>query len=277
MALEMLFATPLLMHNKITRLYSFYDETWLKLWDNRHRLVSKKADAFIGYAYQQASKYGIRGSRVAAVKKAIDLFMCFMKPDGSWQHVKLGDYEQLITSFAKTTEHCDIIDIPLTGQGKIVRHLEVCNRKVPFTTSVKEAYSVFNRLYDAYGERARQAERNEGIDWKALSHAVRVGTMSRDYLKTGVMELPCPNAKHLLDIKRGLLSYAEVAEEIETLIGEVKNAAATSTLPEEPDTAWCDSFIVETYGEKVLHGLRPDRKKDYGHSGPYLRLVQDQS
>lgn len=46
---------------------------------------------------------------------------------------------------------------------------------MPFTGSIKSAREIAQRLVNEYGQRALQAERNEGIDWKALSHAVRVG------------------------------------------------------------------------------------------------------
>jgi hypothetical protein len=42
------------------------------------------------------------------------------------------------------------------------------------------------------------AETQEGVDWKALSHAVRVGTQALELLKTGHVTFPLPNAAHVV-------------------------------------------------------------------------------
>lgn len=49
-------------------------ELWDHLRANRHRLLTKKSAAFVGYCHQQANKYGIKGSRVAAARNAAQLF-----------------------------------------------------------------------------------------------------------------------------------------------------------------------------------------------------------
>jgi hypothetical protein len=125
--------------------------------------------------------------------------------------------------------------------GRLVRHLEVCGRKMPFTSAIKSAREVVQRLVDEYGERALQAERNEGVDWKALSHAVRVGREALELLETGRIIFPLSCAAEILAIKRGVRSYAAVGEEIERLLGAVEGAATRSTLRDEPDlssTIW---------------------------------------
>ena len=49
----------------------------------------------------------------------------------------------------------------------------VLGRKYQTTLSLIELKQSLNKLDAEYGERARKAEANEGIDWKALSHACR--------------------------------------------------------------------------------------------------------
>ena len=112
--------------------------------------------------------------------------------------------EQLAAELADLagTEHVALIDIALPGD-RLVRHLEVCGRKMPFTASIKTAREVAARLVDEFGERARQAERSEGVDWKALSHAVRVGRQAIELLGTGRITFPLPDADRLRRIKDG--------------------------------------------------------------------------
>ena len=43
---------------------------WREVVANRSKLITKKSAAFLGYCRQQANKYGIKGSRVAAARAA---------------------------------------------------------------------------------------------------------------------------------------------------------------------------------------------------------------
>jgi len=83
----------------------------------------------------------------------------------------------------------------------------VCGKKMPFTSSIKSAREIAQRLVNDYGQRALQAERSEGIDWKALSHAVRVGREALELLHTGKITLPLPYAAEILAIKQGERIY----------------------------------------------------------------------
>ena len=136
--------------------------------------------------------------------------------------------------------------------GRLVRHLEVCGRKMPFTSSIKSAREVVQRLVDEYGERALQAERNEGVDWKALSHAVRVGQEALELLETGRITFPLPCAAEVLAVKHGERPYAAVGEEIERLLEAVEGAATRSTLRDEPDQDFIDDLVARTHRASVL-------------------------
>jgi hypothetical protein len=95
------------------------------------------------------------------------------------------------------------------------------------------------------------AERNEGVDWKSLSHAVRVGREAMEFLATGWITFPLPYADHILAIKRGLVPYSDVAAEIETLLTSVEDAQAKSCLPEAPDQDYMDDLVCRAYGGQV--------------------------
>ncbi len=71
-------------------------------------------------------------------------------------------------------------------------------------------------------EGARAAERNEGVDWKALSHTVRVGYEALELLESGSLTYPSPTREHLRAIKAGEVPYAAVAAEIDALCRQSK-------------------------------------------------------
>lgn len=220
---------------------------WEHIKENRRKLLTKKSASFLGYCRTQANKYGIKGSRVSAAKKAMEFFGDGLAEFGPL--AKVGDLFDL-PSPEFEDEHTRIITKETT-QGHYETYFECCNRMVGFKNTLKEARSIYTRIYEEYGKRARLAEANEGIDWKALSHAVRVGYEAIELLQTANVTFPLPYAQHILDIKLGKKSYKEVAEEIEQLLGRVEYEAAKSDLLEEPDYEWIDKVILEHYGYEV--------------------------
>lgn len=221
---------------------------WLKITDNRHRLVSSKSASFLGYCRQQANKYGIKGSRMKAAELAAERLetLLIMKYNG-----RLGEFDLWLMENLSGVEHIEFVDIP-TPNGGVVRHLSVCGRKAPYTSSLKTASEIFTKLYTQYGVRARAAKANEGVDWKALSHAVRVGTQAVELLTSGHVTFPRPEAAHLVAIKTGQLTYEEVANEIEDLLTMVEEAALSSTLPSEPDHQFMEDLTLEAYHDIVV-------------------------
>jgi hypothetical protein len=209
---------------------------------NREKLLTKRSAAFVGYCRTQANKYGIKGSRVAAAKRAAEQFTDRLAVFGATSKVEeFFDSKDCIID-----AHTSIITKETTG-GNFERYFVCCDRMVGFKNTVKEAAAIFNRIYDNYGDRARQAETNEGIDWKALSHAVRVGNEALELLETHKITFPLPNAPHILDIKQGKLPYKAVAEEIEGLLEQVELAATHSTLRDEADKEFIDDLVYQQY------------------------------
>ena len=133
-------------------------------------------------------------------------------------------------------------------------HLQVCGRKIPYGSTVKFAKQVFGRILEGYGQRAVKAHLAGGIDWKALSHAVRVNEEALELLNTGYITFPRPEAALLKNIKMGSVPYEQVAEKIEQGLAELTEAHTTSNLRDVPDREWADEFVYEVYSRKVTSG-----------------------
>lgn len=223
---------------------------WYEIRENRDKLLCKRSTAFVGYCRQQANKYGVKGSRVAAAKKAMSFFesACLM----SGTVAKVRDYEGLLYELVdENRDHMAFVDQTINKAGDVGRFYECCNRKVGFDITVKEARGIFTRIYENYGVRARLAESNKGVDWKALSHAVRVGQEALELLQTAHVTFPLVNAAHVLAIKRGEVPYQQVDDEIQELLAEVEQAAILSPLPERADTEWIDNFVVAVHLRQI--------------------------
>lgn len=246
LALDMLFAPRWAMLNNPS-------PVWHELVRNRSKLLSRRATSFIHYCRNQASKYGIRGSRVHAVRNIVEWFDAAIAEHGHL--AKLEEAAPTLPEFIaeRKLEHTQIVYIDHPSRPDPIPHLECCGRKAPFFTSLKETRAIYVRVLDAYGARALMAEKNEGVDWKALSHAVRVATEALELLATGWITFPLSNASHLLAIKQGILPYATVAQEIEDLLEQVEAAQATSILPDEPDHEFIDNLICDVYHEQICN------------------------
>lgn len=245
---------------------SFWKSTsreWQFIQENRNMLVHSGVSAFVGYCQTQAAKYGIKGSRVAAVKAVID----FLSPYPNYD-VKLFEIWPEVLAFVEAHQADKFSGLTKEGlREKFIKitmcqgpnsklgdvpHLDVCNRKIPIHVTIKYALQTLQKIWDNYGHRAKQAESNEGIDWKALMHAVRVCGEAKELLLTGSVTFPRPEAPTLLKIRQGLLPYAEVAEMIEAGVQDVSELQPKSLLPKAIDMDFWNSFLLDVYGQEVI-------------------------
>lgn len=224
---------------------------WREIQRNKHKLLTKKSMSFVKYCQQQANKYGIKGSRVSAARKALSVLNWAVDVYGVSGQIKLGVIRDIIEETCKNTEHMEIIQITQVG-NKVIDYWEVCGRKLQYTASLVHARDVMQNMVNEYGNRALQAEKQQGIDWKALSHAIRIGRQAIQLLETGNITFPLPYADEILAVKCGKRLYQDVSKEIEDLLVKVEEAAKVSTLPEEVDQQWIDKFVYEWYLDTIL-------------------------
>jgi len=242
MALDMLFAPDAAMTRPPAPL-------WREIQANAPRLVSRRASVFLRYCRQQANKYGLKGSRVAVARCALAVLRGAEARLGSTAKLGLAALE--IAEIAGLGEHTALIDLP-TADGALLAHLDVCGKRMPLTITIKSAREIIERLVDTYGQRALRAARNDGVDWKALSHAMRVGRQAVELFTTGRIIFPLRCADELLAIKRGGIAYADVAARIEQLLHEVEAAAAASCLPDAPDQAYIDDLVARAHRRQIV-------------------------
>ena len=221
----------------------------------KENLLSKNTTAYIGYCRKQAAKYGIKGSRVADVRALLDLLSTFED-----KSAKLFEHYETIEKFCVDKEFTQIItnevetrNIGGGGTKNIFadKLLECCQRKAPMTIKVKDAIEIYQKVFDNYGARAKMAEENEGVDWKAMHHALRCCYEAVELLDTGRITFPLKNKDYLLEVKQGKLEYPVVAEHLENMMEEVERAKERSQLPDEPNWKALDNYVISTYTKQI--------------------------
>lgn len=265
LALEMVFAPDAAM-------LAPPDPLWREVQALAPRLLTRSAAAFVRYCQGQASKYGLKGGRIAAARRAERYLAEAVARLGGAARLAAAraDLEALVAEAAAREPGGQDGRGERDGPGGLLRlvemvqpngetlaFFEICGKRVAFTASLQEAWGLSRRILEDYGQRALAAERSAGMDWKALSHAVRIGQEALELFAQGRICFPRPEAAHLLAIRRGEIPYAEIAAEIEALVGAVEAAAARSGLPERADPEVIDGLVARVYYQRVLAAGAP--------------------
>lgn len=232
-ALSMLYTPP--------QFISVTSSEWEFIRAYRKEWLHTKVSAFVGYCRTQANKYGIKGSRISTAKLATELFASLPPND------KLGEHAAKITTALKPVEHTSF-EVDPHGTPMI----EICGRKLQFTITGAQAHKIVSRIYAEYGERARQAETNNNIDWKAIMHAVRVLHEAEEILTSHTITYPRPEAELLLQIRKGELPYAVAATILEDGLERIETVAKNSTLPPQGNTNLAEAFVLTSYKNYIF-------------------------
>lgn len=234
---------------------------WQEIVDNRQKLIHKGTNAFVGYTKAQAAKYGHKGDRLSA----LNFFMDAMKEwDG---HRELGEYSAELDALVvkANSKEVEFVRIPTpngsSGEMKDMPHLSLANKKVGYTCTVDYARQVWQLALDKYGHRAKLAESNDGVDWKATMHAVRIAAEAKELLETGWITFPRPEAKLLLAIRTGQIPYKEVEERIERGLTEINDAELRSTLASKPNYTYMDELVSNAHWKAITDQLLNSRQQ----------------
>ena len=102
---------------------------------------------------------------------------------------------------------------------------------------------------DRHATRTRELSPDHGYDTKYAMHALRIGHQGLELLGTGGISLPVaePTRSRLREVRAGTVPLDEVLAEIDDLVARLTEATEASELPEEPDHARIDSFLISAY------------------------------
>ncbi len=213
---------------------------WEELWSQRSKFLSKSMNAFLGYIRQQCGKYAMKGTRMAAVVSTVE----FLRTVDSktvlqdvWNMVPKNDFVKLIEYESMVN------DLP---RKEIM--LTVLEKKFQHNVKVKFVLENLEKFYNEFGGRSKMAMSNQGIDWKAISHAYRACYQLLDIAREGKIIFPLTQAKKVLEIKSGNVSYKDVVqEELPLLMEEAMEAINSSSLPDKVERECWDEFILKHY------------------------------
>lgn len=210
------------------------NDIWMQLVTKRHLFYTRSLKAFVGYARRQAAKYGVKGSRLSEAKQVLE----FLKSQPT--DLRVADVWDLLP----TGEHIH------KTVNEVDKLYEVCGKKLNSRSYCQHHVPMLQAFVDRYGDRARQAEENQGIDWKAVSHAFRAAYQVKHILVNGGYTYPLPETEELKAVKAGQLDWLTViAPRLDSLMDELEGLSEKSTLPEKVDREYWDAWLARTLFE----------------------------
>ncbi len=193
---------------------------WRRIHENRNLFYTKQLKAFVGYCKRQASKYGIKGSRIKAVEDLLKIMNSVeesRRVSSIWDKLPINEYSY----FRKDLDN------------DVVKNYECCGKIIQSTSKIGYSKVIFEKFLQQYGERARLARKNKGIDWKAISHAFRAAYELIEIYETGEIKFPLKERKFLLDVKLGKCDFNIISEKLDEIIKKVEKLSKKSNFPED--------------------------------------------
>jgi len=227
-----------LLHSRYDNWLIYNAELWENLRSKRKKFYTKNMKSFVSFARKQAMKYGVKGNRINALTQVIS-FLNDNKPE-----IKL----KKIWEYLPKPEH-----VHLLNDEKPYKMYKVCGKKFQETVKVSYILESLEKELTDYGKRAKLAANNEGIDWKAISHAYRCCQQVMDILEYGEYKYPVTNYKFILDVKLGKLDFNTVVRpKLENMLDEMEDKIEKSDLPETTDERYWKEWLLKTIEKNVL-------------------------
>lgn len=213
--------------------------------------IHRNVNGMVGFAVKQTFDYVRRGERLNAAKNVLEVLQHALKhyemtTDTRFKKfdpntVRLDTVCHYIHPKSHFVEAQSLLDHvaretglelgSTTNNNKKMRTLKLNGREYLETTTLPHLIGAVEKLCDQYGERSTRASEVD-VDWKSLSHAVRVYQQVIELLETGFVSFPRKNAKFLLDVKQGKHELDHVKRLLAGLDDKVNFLLTKTTLPE---------------------------------------------
>lgn len=222
------------------------DIVWTKLVENRDMFYSKNMKAYLGYVRKQAAKYSCKGSKLNVLENILDIMRasCGVIMGDVWATLPVTEYSAFETHDG--------------ANGQKYEYYVVVGKKFQNNTKLNLTIESLQKAYDGYGARAKLAQQNEGLDWKAISHAFRAGFQLRTLFREGTFTFPFVGLERefLLAVKAGQEDWNRLSVQLDELFEELQKLSAKSSFPEHPDLKRIEDFRLQTYSDFFGIALR---------------------
>ena len=211
------------------------EQNYIKEWMQRlvDMFLTRNVSKMVGYAVSQSRNYGLKTERYSALK------------DVQSEIEKYFEFHKELSVSTETPNSTEILRLKLLslpfveevmienaqGGSALAPAFDICGKKFPYTTKWNTIVSSINKSIDQYGDRVKKYD-GEGIDWKALSHAIRITEQVIELSASGKFSFPRPNAEYLKSVKEGKVPLDDALQYLTDCFNQVDDIVAKSVLKE---------------------------------------------
>lgn len=223
-----------------------------KVWGNfymcKHMLdnfLTKSVDKMVGYAVAQSRLYGLKTERYNTLKTVVETIDRLTPLEGT----KVEEHTHLLAAVLQLDHVQKCMIENARGGSELAPAIDVCGKKFPYTNTWATVRKSLQKSLDNYGDRVKMYD-GEGVDWKALSHAIRITEQVLELSEHGVMTFPRPNAEFLRAVKLGQVPLQVAMDYLTECFNKVDSAVEKSVLKERTDR------LAEEFTEWKVQTLR---------------------
>lgn len=243
-AIELLFAPDLCVEQTSP------DWNYITSPEIRKRLIDRKCTGFVGYCQGQATRYGVRASRVDSLTSLINGIHAAAERHPLRLDARISECVDDLVRLLEGNPATAWVRRN-SGHTPGLLHISVCDRLAAVTEKMSQLLDIANGALRKYGRRSIAASASGGYDFRALSHAIRVGREAVELLTTSQITFPVASADELIAIKAARLSGPEVLKILDATLTELASASEKSTLPENVDWELCEATQMRIYANQI--------------------------
>jgi hypothetical protein len=231
-AIELFFAEPIIEEPEWVQIKEFAKE----------KIFSQNSiKPFVGFALAQAHKSVIKGGNLNKIRRILQ---------GITDHIPHYNTDKGPLVVADIIDTSDDAFCTIFGEEVIIKTaekgakvVEIAGRMYDINLPVKRFRNSLEKLEETYGSRSEIAAEN-GIDLKSLYHAYRLISEAKEFIMTGHITFPRPDAEFLKTISAGLWNV-DYGEAIQRDLDHLRELEKTSSLRNKPDYSAVDKFCID--------------------------------
>ena len=242
-ALDLLFS----LFREDTQVYN--NETFTSLiMQNYSKFYNRHLHSFVGYCVGQSKMYNIKGERFNELHEFVEYFSQMAKEK---HDLKLAEvFEEIENIFeSKTYKYIKFIMASVSRGNHAYKegiYVEVLGKRFSGSVTVGYFAEKILAMEAQFGNRSRSSAK--GVDFKALSHAVRVINEVEELIDDGFITFPLKNRVYVSSVKEGHETLESVMNYIDDKLDIVQRKLEESTLPEKSDEQFINDLLLDLVG-----------------------------
>jgi len=215
------------------------------IMQNYKKFYNRNLHSFIGYCVGQSKVYNVRGERFNELHLFVEYFTPIAQQQSNQKLETL--YPNIETLFQEYNYKYINFVMGTTSRGsgedKEGKYVEVLGKRFLGTVTVGYFLERIIEMEAQFGNRAKASAK--GVDFKALSHAVRVISEIEELIDEDFITFPLKNRLYVTSIKEGNESLEEVMDYIDQKLDVVQEKLEKSNLPQRSDEEFIDTLLLD--------------------------------